>query len=201
MNSSNTTISIFLKKNIGNPTTDFQPNANQNSNTKKIVLKKGRNALPTKKNNQPKHQIITYSFSHIKIPINQIKNLFTTKPHFHHVCTCQKVYTLFDQNRSNIKENRLTALIILFNHNYYLYHTILTIINMFTVLTRFIIHLFIIIVNLLYIYSLLFIFLLLYIITYFSLFLEEKNKILIPQKSEGCTILPSIVMGIVKKEE
>jgi hypothetical protein len=177
MNSSNTTISIFLKKNIGNPTTDFQPNANQNSNIKKTVRNTGRNALPTKKNNQPQHQIITYSFLYIKIPIKPIKNLFTTKPHFHHMCTCPNIYTLFDQNRSNIHENRLTALIILFNHNYYLYHTILTIINMFTVLTRFIIHLFIIITSLLYIYSLLFIFLLLYIITYFLLFLEEKNKI------------------------
>ena len=101
----------------------------------------------------------------------------TIKTNFHHVCNTPKIYTLFDQNRSNITPNNLTTLIILFNHNYYSYYSILTIINRFNCLLSFIIHLSIIIVNLLSIYSLLFIFLLVYIIYYFSLFLEQKNKI------------------------
>ena len=49
---------------------------------------------------------------------------------------------------------------------------------MFYTLLLFILHLFIIITNLLYIYSLLFIFFVVFICFYFSLFLEEKNKIL-----------------------
>ena len=123
------------------------------------------------------------------------------KPTFHRVCSTQKVYTLFDQNRSNLSQDRLITLIYLFNHTITTYYSFLTIINMFTCLLSFIIHLLVSITNLLYIYSFLPLFLVVHIIYYFALFLEEKNKKMIPQKSEGCTILPSFVLGIMKKED
>ena len=109
---------------------------------------------------------------------NQTKTNFYKHNHIlHHVCSAPTIYTIFDQNKTNTYTNRQTTPIYHFNHNITTSYSILTIINRFTSLSRLIVHLSIIIVNLLSIYSSLFIFLVVYIVYYFSLFLEEKNKI------------------------
>jgi hypothetical protein len=100
-----------------------------------------------------------------------MKIMSNIKPNFHRVCNSQKVYTQFDQNRSNNNQDRHAILIYQFYHNITASYSILTVINMFYGLLSFILHLFIIIYNLLFVYSLLFIFLLVYIVYYFCLFL------------------------------
>ena len=130
------------------------------------------------------------------------KTMSNIKPkhQLHRVCTPLRSYRHFDQNQTKTYKNNSNTLLLLIKQHYHVYYSILTIKNMLTSLRRFIIHLFINIYNLLYIYLLLFIILVVYIVYDLFLFLEEKNKKLIPQKSEGCFILPSFSLRIIKME-